>query len=548
MASCVTATPDSVCSSVASPWKEFFIGYELESLSRSEIWMKDRTDKLKGDVDMLFKTCDNTADKMKLVDAVQRLGIEHLFEVQIATSLSDIHGSEFNSSSLQEVAIWFRLLREHGLWVSPDVFKKFRGEDGTFNEYIKNDPKGLLCLYNAAYVFVHGEPELEEAISFARHRLESLAPSLRSPLAEQVQRALHVPLPRTYRRLEALHYMPEYEQEEGHNPVLLELAKLDFNILQRVHLKELKAISEWWNDLYGSVELGFVRDRAVESYLWGYSLFYEEDCSLTRMFFANLTAVHTFLDDISDNHATLEEYQKLDAAIQRWDESAISLVPEYLKKLYIKLLSCFKEFDDELARNRRYPIDHMKTQFQKQSNFYFQEAEWAHQNHKPSFKDKLHLSTMSTGVPQLCVSMMVCKGDKMPKGALKWALGHPDVVMASAKIGRLMNDIAGSSKRRKNKADVASCVEWYMSENKVTQEVAFAAMDSLIEDEWKTTNQARFEHPRELLPAVQRVINYTLAIPVYYGGRKDAFTFSSHLDHIIKSLFATPIPIPIPIQ
>jgi hypothetical protein len=128
---------------------------------------------------------------------------------------------------------------------SSDVFKMFKAEDGTFSEDVTNKPKELLCLYNAAYTLTHGEPELEEIISFARHHLESLVPSLSTPLVEQVKRSLHIPLPRTYKRLEALRYMPEYEQEEGHNAILLELAKLEFNLLQRVHLKELKDISEY---------------------------------------------------------------------------------------------------------------------------------------------------------------------------------------------------------------------------------------------------------------------------------------------------------------
>ena len=81
-----------------------------------------------------------------------------------------------------------------------------------------------------------------------------------------------------------------------------------------------------------------------------------------------------------------------------------------------------------------------------------------------------------------------------------------------------------------------------MSEHKVAEEVAFAAIDSMIEDEWKTINQARFKH-RKLLPAVQRVVNFTLSLPVYYGDRKDGFTFSTHLDGIIESLFVKPIPI-----
>ncbi|KAM3393630.1 hypothetical protein ACQJBY_014391 [Aegilops geniculata] len=525
-----------------SAWSDFFLRYERKPPKRSEEWMKIRINKLKEDVDMLFNTCSNSLEKMKLVDAIQRLGIAHLFEIQICTALSDIHENELSISSLREVALRFRLLREHGLWVSPDVFKKFRGEDGTFNEYITNDPKGLLCLYNAAYTLTHGEPELEDAVSFARHHLESLAPSLGSRLAEQVKRALHVPLPRTYRRLEALHYMPEYEREEGRSPNLLELAKLEFNLLQAVHLKELKEISEWYSDLKGYVGLSFARDRVAESYLWGYCVFYEEEHTLTRMIFAKLVILHTLLDDINDVGATLEEYRKLDVAIQRWDESAVSLVPGYLKKFYNKLLICFKEFNDELRLNGRYSIDHMKKEFQQQSSCYVQEAEWLNKNHKPGFEDKLYLAAMSLGAVQLCVYIMVCMGNEMPKGALEWALGYPDVVMACAKIGRLMNDLAASSKPRDNR-DVANCVECYAGEHKVTEEVAFAAIDSMIEDEWRTTNQARFQHGRELLPAVQRVVNFTLSWPVYYGDRKDAFTFSSHLEDIIKRLFVKPIPI-----
>ncbi|KAF7012904.1 hypothetical protein CFC21_027051 [Triticum aestivum] len=83
--------------------------------------MKTRRDKLKKDVLLLFKTCTNNLDRMTLVDVVQRLGIEHLFEEQTATALTDIHRSEFNSSNLHDVSLRFRLLREHGLWVSPGI-------------------------------------------------------------------------------------------------------------------------------------------------------------------------------------------------------------------------------------------------------------------------------------------------------------------------------------------------------------------------------------------------------------------------------------------
>ena len=126
-----------------------------------------------------------------------------------------------------------------------DVFNKFKGEDGSFNKDIINEPSGLLNLYNAAHLLIHDEPALEEAKAFARHHLEFMWASLSSPLAKQVKRSLHAPLPRTCKRIETLHYISEYSEEEGHNPILLELAKLDFNLLQHVHLKELKVITEY---------------------------------------------------------------------------------------------------------------------------------------------------------------------------------------------------------------------------------------------------------------------------------------------------------------
>jgi hypothetical protein len=126
-----------------------------------------------------------------------------------------------------------------------DVFDKYKGEDGIFRNDVTNEPRGLLSLYNAAHLLINGEPTLQEAITFARKHLESICGTLKSPLEKQVKRALHRPLPRSCKRVETLRYIPEYEEEEGHNPILLELAKLDFNLLQYVYLKELKSTTEY---------------------------------------------------------------------------------------------------------------------------------------------------------------------------------------------------------------------------------------------------------------------------------------------------------------
>ncbi|XP_052156816.1 tau-cadinol synthase-like isoform X2 [Oryza glaberrima] len=517
----------------------------LPNKQRSEGWMMEMAEKLKRDVRILFGTCNDIVEKMNLIDAVHRLGIDHLFQEEIGSAISDIKGSEFTSSSLHEVALWFRLLREHGIWVSPDAFRRFKGEDGRFiNTGIADEPRGLLSLYNAAHLLIHDEPELEEAISLARHHLELMrgGGGLKPPLADQINRALGLPLPRAYKRIETLHYMLEYGQEEGHNVDLLDLAKLEFNLLQHVHLKELRNFSQWWKNIYGYVHLSYARDHAVESYLWSYVVFYEKDLVLSRMIFAKIFALLVTMDDTYDDYATIEESRKLNEAIQRWDESAISLLPEYMTKFYNTLLNNFKEFEAQVDVSGQYRVLRIKKEFQKLSAFYLQEAEWSHQNYKPSFKEQVALSTLSSSMPLLCAITTVGQDDVVTREAFELATQHNSAVLACGKILRFMNDIAAFKSGRKNKGDATSTVECYMNEHKVTGEEAIARIDSIIEDEWKTLNEVRCEHP-QVLPVVQRVMNLAISVPFFYNKRSDAYTSSKYLHKIVECLFVTPIPI-----
>jgi hypothetical protein len=123
------------------------------------------------------------------------------------------------------------------------VFDRFRDGAGSFSASLTSDPRSLLSLYNAAHMATPGEHALDEAISFSRRHLESMRGELASPLEEQVSRALDIPLPRLPKRLETVRYVAEYGKEEGHDAVVLELAKLDFDLVRSLHLKELRALS-----------------------------------------------------------------------------------------------------------------------------------------------------------------------------------------------------------------------------------------------------------------------------------------------------------------
>uniref|UniRef100_A0A0D3FUB8 Uncharacterized protein n=1 Tax=Oryza barthii TaxID=65489 RepID=A0A0D3FUB8_9ORYZ len=59
--------------------------------------------------------------------------------------------------------------------------------------------------------------------------------------------------------------------------------------------------------------------------------------------------------------------------------------------------------------------------------------------------------------------------------------------------------------------------------------------------EWKTTNQARIDN-RDVLPVVQRLINITMAIPLYYADGIDGFTFGEGIQEVLKKLYVKPVP------
>lgn len=44
----------------------------------------------------------------------------------------------------------------------------------------------------------------------------------------------------------------------------------------------------------------------------------------------------------------------------RWHYSAVSVLPEYLRKFYLRLLQNFQDFEDELQPNERYRVAYIR--------------------------------------------------------------------------------------------------------------------------------------------------------------------------------------------
>ena len=57
-----------------------------------------------------------------------------------------------------------------------------------------------------------------------------------------------------------------------------------------------------------------------------------------------------------------------------------------------------------------------------------------------------------------------------------------------------------------------------MKEQNVTSEVALDRIGSLVEDAWKTLNQALIEY-HALLPVVQQVTNFAMSMMIFFHDR-----------------------------
>ena len=100
-------------------------------------------------------------------------------------------------------------------------------------------------MYEASYLLTENESTLELAREFTDKNLKKKLEEKRvdPELSALVRHALEIPLHWRMPRLEARWFMDVYEKRPDMNPTILELAKLDFNIVQATHHIDLEYAS-----------------------------------------------------------------------------------------------------------------------------------------------------------------------------------------------------------------------------------------------------------------------------------------------------------------
>ncbi|KAK0579317.1 hypothetical protein LWI29_024485 [Acer saccharum] len=279
-----------------------------EQVAGQEEEHKNRAEKLKEEVKLMFGKSMKVLVKLELIDILMKLGLSILFEKEITEALDSIAASiKINNHTLEEdlyaTALCFRLLRLHGHEISQDIFRGFMDGNGSFSTSKCRDIKGLIELFEASHVVLEGENILEEAKGFSNGILRGAYSTLDGELAAKVAHILELP---THWRLDWFQvkwYLKLYERNKGINStttILCELAKLNFNMVQATHQNELKEVSRWWKNLGLVGKLNFARDRVVESFMTGLGLVSDPKQSSYRKWFAKAIAMVIVIDDIYD--------------------------------------------------------------------------------------------------------------------------------------------------------------------------------------------------------------------------------------------------------
>ncbi|XP_020207165.1 probable terpene synthase 2 [Cajanus cajan] len=532
-----------------SVWGDYFLSYassseELDQDIETQIKMlKEEVSKI-----LVSKTEEPLA-KIDLIDSICRLGVNYHFGNEIDEVLQQIHknyvvnGEIIVQSNLCSLALLFRILRQHGFYVSPLVFENFKDEQGNFGEKLVTDVEGMLCLYEASHMMVHGEDILEEALAFTSTHLDSIVTQLTPSLAAQVKHSLRQPLYKNLPRLEARHYISIYEQDPSHNELLLTLAKLDFNKLQNLHKKEFGNIYKWWKELDLPSKLPYARDRIIECCFWALAVYFEPHYSQARKIVAKVLAIAAAIDDTYDAYGTIEELELFTEAIERWDISCLDDLPEYMKFIYKSTIRLHEEIEQEMKKEgRAYCVKYAIKEFKMLVQAYMSEARWLKNNYKPTTEEYLHASLETSGYSFMTTLSYIGMGDTATENIFKWVRNEPKIVKGSCIIARLMDDIVSNEFEQK-RGHVSSFLECYMSEYGVSREVAIQKCQKAITNAWKDINEECLKPTSVPMPFLTRILNLSRFMNVFYKD-KDNFTHSGGLmKKCIKALLIDPVPI-----
>ncbi|RZC63056.1 hypothetical protein C5167_024804 [Papaver somniferum] len=425
-----------------------------------------RAEKLKENVSCMFDGASGLPYSLKLIDTIQRLGLDYHFHDEIKSAIEKIYiNCKDYKSDLTIEALKFRLFRQHGYEISQGVLKSFV-EEANANRGGVKDFEGLLSLYEASFYAYKGEEILNEARKVTSKHLKNCLKERNDNrsrmsifLEKVISHSLGLPLLCRVPRMEVRQHINMYEMKQDINATLLEFAKLDFNMVQATYHEDLKYVSRW--------DINKVNNLPH----------YMKIC-----FFALYNTVN------ETGYENLRNNINLD-------------VMPYLKKSVRYTCLCISTLWGNICKA------------------FLVEATWYYSGYIPTLEEYTNNAWISVGGPLLSIHAYCQLGDH--ENITKEALEHmnknqSDLIRWSSMIFRFANDLA-TSKNELERGDAATSVQCYMHETGVSESVAREYMQHLISASWEKINTS--------LPSSQRVFSSSFINTVQNVARMGQYTY-----------------------
>ncbi|KAI3961565.1 hypothetical protein MKW92_032759 [Papaver armeniacum] len=476
-------------------------------------------------------------EKLELIDAIQSLGMSNLFEEDIYRILENMYhdDSQKMKDNLYVSSLTFKLLRQYGFHESQDIFDEFRYASGGFKESITDDLKGIFCMNI-----------LSEAILLTRRHLSDNGSNnynIYVNLAKRVCHSLKTPVHWRVQRSETRFFIEAYESQKDMNPILLELAKLNFNMVQYQHKMELMHISRWWINMEIANKLDFARDRLVECFLSNIGICWEPRYERCREWLTKILSFALVIDDIYDVYESIEELELFTNAIERWDCKATVKLPHCMKICFLALYNTVNEMAFEILSEQQFDIlPHLTKSLANSVKAMLTEAKWCHKGHMPTFMEYQHNGSVSSFGYVFLLASYFTTNQNINDGVLHAFENNHSLLFSSCLLCRLSNDLATSSAEIK-RGEAASSIYCYMQETNVSENDAREHIKGLIMETWKEMNRFLFDSSPFDRSFVNLVLNFArTSLFMYQYGDGLGAEHSKSVEHVL-SLIVNPIHI-----
>ncbi|KAM3319900.1 alpha-farnesene synthase [Capsicum chacoense] len=434
---------------------------------------------------------------LELVDTIDKFGLSSYFYVQSKIALEKINMCMKSSSSKEEdpyaTALCFRLLREHGYHASQDILKELFDSEGEVLTKKVSDMKTLLEFLEGSYLSMDGENLLNDIRLVSIKNLKSLL-CTSSDNIDIIFAKEYLNHPSAWRvgwYDVRRHMMFAQQGNNNTNPALLNLAKLNFNIIQATHQKDLKDVIRWWKNLDLVDDLFFARDRIVECFFFAAGIAPEPQHGNIRKWVTKVFQLVLIIDDVYDIYGSLADVQQFTFALDKWDPNEVECLPGCMEVSFRALYHTIQEISAEIDHQQKgsgpSALPYLKQGWVNFCKAMLVEAIWSHEGHIPTLEEYLNNGWISSTVPLLSDYVIYGLTNKITNETLDSSKNFQEIIYLASIIFRLCND-HGTTTAELERGDVASSIICYMQQENVSEDVAREHMESIILNSWKKIN------------------------------------------------------------